>query len=75
MEKMNTIDFKVPLSGSKLFDTHAFVMAKKLCNKFPGLNYNMEQTYIHIFGELNDYWHTKWNQAVFQLGELDVELD
>lgn len=69
---MNTIDFKVPLSGSKLFDTHTLVMAKKLCDKFIGLHYNMEDTYIHIFGELNDFWLEKWNQAVFQLGELDL---
>ena len=69
---MNTIDFKVPLSGSKLFDMHSYVMAKKLCDKFPGLHYHMETTYIHIFGELDDYWLEKWNKAVFQLGELDI---
>lgn len=71
MEIMNTIDFKVPLSGSKLFDTHTLVMAKKLCDKFPGLHYNMEQDHIHIFGELNEYWTNEWNKAVFQLGEID----
>ena len=40
---MNEIDFHVPLSGSKLFDMNTLVMAKKLCDKFPGLNYNMEE--------------------------------
>ena len=70
---MNEIDFHVPLSGSKLFDTHSYVIAKKLCAKFPGLNYNMEDTSIHIFGELNDHWLEQWNKAVFQLGEIDFE--
>ena len=70
---MNTIDFKVPLSGSKLFDIHTIVMAKKLCDKFIGLQYSLEDSHVHIFGELNDYWMEQWNKAVFQLGELDLD--
>lgn len=71
METMNTIDFKVPLSNSMLFDTHSLVLAKKLCAKFPGLKYNMEQDHIHIFGELNEYWTAEFNKAVFQLGTIE----
>ena len=70
---MNEIDFHVPLSGSKLFDMNTLVMAKKLCDKFPGLNYNMEEKSVHIFGQLDDYWTDQWNKAVFQLGSIDVE--
>lgn len=71
METMNTVDFKVPLSGSKLFDTHTLVMAKKLCDKFPGLKYSMEDTYVHIFGDLNEYWAAEFNKAVFQIGAIE----
>ena len=71
MEIKNNIDFKVPLSGSKLFDMHTMVMAKRLCDKFPGLKYNMEQDHIRIFGDLNEYWTAEFNKAVFQLGELE----
>ena len=74
-ENFNEVDFKVPLSGSKLFDMNAYVTAKKLCNKFPGLSFNMETDYIHIFGKLNDYWHEKFNEAVFKLGEIDTETE
>ena len=68
---MNTIDFKVPLSGSKLFDVHNMIMAKKLCDKFPGLNYEVETDHIRIFGKLNEYWTAEWNKAVFQIGMLE----
>ena len=69
---MNAIDFKVPLSGSKLFDIHTMAVAKNLCDKFIGLDYKFEDDYIHIFGALNDYWFEQWNKAVFQLGEIDL---
>ena len=72
-EKMNTIDFKVPLSKSKLFDMNSYATAQKLCSKFPGLKCNMGDTHIHIWGELNDFWLEKWNKAVFSLGEIDIE--
>ena len=54
-----------------LFDMHSMLTAKKLCERFPGLQYNLEQDHIHIFGELNEYWATEFNKAVFQLGELE----
>ena len=73
---MHEINFSVPLSGSQLFDFHAIVTAKKLCDKFPPLDYIIAADHksITITGELNDYWFEKWNIAVFQLGDLDVDL-
>lgn len=68
---MSSVDFKVPLSGSMLFDTHTLLTAKKLCEKFPGLHYNMELDHVCIFGELNDYWTAEFNKALFQLGSLE----
>lgn len=68
---MNTIDFKVPLSGSMLFDTHTLATAKKLCDKFPGLQYIVKDSCVHIFGELNEYWTNEWNMAVFQIGTIE----
>lgn len=67
---MHKIEFSVPLSGSKLFDIMAEVTAKKLCAKFPGLQYEYKEKEIHIFGELNDYWYAEFNKAVFELGKL-----
>ncbi len=67
---MHKIEFSVPLSGSKLFDIMAEVTAKKLCAKFPGLQYEYKDKEIKIFGELNDYWYGEFNKAVFELGQI-----
>ncbi len=67
---MHKIEFSVPLSGSKLFDVMAEVTAKKLCAKFPGLQYEYRDKEIAIFGELNDYWYAEFNKAVFELGQI-----
>lgn len=72
LDQKYNIDFKVPLSGSKLFDINATVTAKKLCDKFPGLEYEVEQTYVRIYGNLNEYWTEKFNAAVFTVGSLDI---
>ena len=69
MEPKNVVEFTVPLSGSKLFDLHTLVTAKKLCDKFPGLNFAVQQDCIEIWGKLNDHWLAEWNKAVFQIGE------
>lgn len=68
----NKVDFIVPLSGSQLFDSHAYNTANKLCAKFPGLEFELEEKQIHIYGMLNDYWFQKFNEAVFQIGELEA---
>ena len=48
----------------------AEVTAKKLCSKFPGLQYEYKDKEIAIFGELNDYWYAEFNKAVFELGQI-----
>lgn len=63
---MNKIDFHVPLSGSKLFDVNSYVTAKKLCARFPGLQYEINEKDIHIFGELNDTWYADFNRALLE---------
>ena len=68
---MNKVDFTVPKSGSLLFDLHAEYVARELIAKFPGLEYEISKKEIHIFGELNDFWFDKFNEAVFRLGTLD----
>jgi len=68
---MNTVDFTVPLCGSKLFDLNTLLTAQNLCAKFPGLKYDhVDGKHIHIYGELSDYWMNEFNKAVFQLGEM-----
>ncbi len=70
-ENKNKIDFNVPKSGSLLFDLHAEYLARQLIAKFPGLQYEIFEKEIHIFGELNDYWFEKFNQTVFKIGVLE----
>jgi len=67
---MHEIDFKVPLSGSQLFDYHSYVTAKNLCSMFPNLQFTMKDNVIHIFGELNDVWYEQWCKAIFTIGEI-----
>ena len=68
---MNKVEFTVPLCGSDLFDMHSRVTAQRLCAKFIGLNYEVNDKSIRIYGELNDYWYNEFNKAVFQLGEIE----
>ena len=71
IDKMHKIDFTVPLSGSKLFDTLAYATAVRVTSKFPGLDFDYEDKDIRIHGELNDMWFNKWNNAVFyELGAI-----
>ena len=65
---MHEISLNVPLSGSKLFDIHSMATAEKLCARFPGLNYKLEEKSICIYGQLNDYWYSEYNKAVFEIG-------
>lgn len=73
---MHQIDFSVPLSGSQLFDYHAYATARNLCYMFP-LQFEVvaEPHSIHIFGELNDTWYESWCRAVFSLGETKIDFD
>ncbi len=71
-ENLHEIEFRVPLSGSQLFDIHAYATAKNLCSKFPGLNYEATQKEIHIFGSLNDYWYEEWVKSVFNMGNIEA---
>lgn len=71
MEHLNKVELNVPLSGSQLFDLNAYVTAKKLCEKFPGLVCDYEdKTKIRIHGELNDYWFGEYNKMVFEKSAL-----
>ena len=56
-ENLNKVEFTVPLSGSNLFDLHARVTAKHLCDLYPPLNYRVseDEKTITIYGNLNDF--------------------
>jgi len=68
MQDMHPIDFTVKLTGSKLFDICSYNMAKKMCEKFPGLKFETIPNAIRIFGELNDFWFDKYNKTMFESG-------
>lgn len=70
-ENWHDIDFRVPLSGSKLFDLNTTWTAEKLCSKFPGLKWRTVDNSVQIYGQLNDYWYDQFNIAVFQLGTIE----
>jgi hypothetical protein len=54
------------LTGSKLFDVVMYNTAQKLCTKYPGLNFEYEDSKsIRIFGELEDYWYEKYQLEMF----------
>ena len=64
--EMHEIDYEVKLTGSKLFDTVMFNTAKKLCEDFPGLDFEYDTTAIHIYGQLNEYWYQKYAEQMFE---------
>ena len=63
---MHNIDYRIPLTNSRLFDTVMYAAAKKLCGTFPGLSFTYERGEIHIFGNLSDYWYQQYNEAMFR---------
>lgn len=76
------INFTIPLSNSKLFDTHVIFTAKKLCDRFTGLYYttvnddnldkDQKPNSIKIFGMLSDSEYTDWCRIVFEIGNFEV---
>lgn len=62
---MHTIEYRIPLTGSKLFDIVMYNTATKLCEKYPGLNFKYDTKEILIYGELNDYWYQQYQEAMF----------
>ena len=66
--EMHKVEYTLNLTGSKLFDIVMFNTAKSLCADYPGLQFEYSKTQIRIFGELNDYWFAKYNEAMFENG-------
>lgn len=51
---MHTVDYKIPRTGSRLFDLVMVNAAKRLCMDLPKLKYEVQEKVIYISGELND---------------------
>lgn len=62
---MHPIEYRIPLTGSKLFDIVMYNTATKLCEKYPGLSFKYDTKEILIYGELNDYWYQQYQEAMF----------
>lgn len=64
---MNKIDFRVPLTGSMLFDFHQRAVVHELLRKFPELECeeNYEGNVIRISGELEQERYDEWHDIVF----------
>ncbi|MBQ9412740.1 MAG: hypothetical protein IJU29_06560 [Oscillospiraceae bacterium] len=63
--RTHTVDYRIKLTNSKLFDTMMYAGAVKLCGKFPGLQFRCEDHALHIFGELSDNWFQKYQEELF----------
>lgn len=67
--EMKKVEYVIQLTGSKLFDIIMHNTAKKLCDDFPGLNFEYDEKEIRVFGELNEYWYEKYEKVMFGKGE------
>ena len=63
--EMHKVEYSLQLTGSQLFDIVMYNTAKKLCSDFPGLKCDYDKTNIRIYGELNDFWYEKYQEAMF----------
>ncbi|MCD8001786.1 MAG: hypothetical protein LUE95_04275 [Oscillospiraceae bacterium] len=69
--EMHKIEYEIKLTGSKLFDVVMYNTAKKLCDDFPGLEFEYSKHEIKIFGELDDFWFQKYYETMFEkMGQL-----
>ncbi|MCD8240640.1 MAG: hypothetical protein LUB58_04550 [Oscillospiraceae bacterium] len=59
--EMHKIEYEIKLTGSKLFDVVMYNTAKKLCDDFPGLEFEYGEHEIKIFGELDFFSFQKNN--------------
>ena len=67
--EMKKVEYVIQLTGSKLFDIVMHNTARKLCDDFPGLNFEYDEKEIRVFGELNEYWYEKYEKVMFGKGE------
>lgn len=62
------VEYKIRLTGSKLFDMVMYNTAQNLCAEYPGLDFEYGDTEIRIFGELDEYWYKKYQERMFGEG-------
>lgn len=63
--EMKKVEYTIKLTGSKIFDIVMYNTAKKLCSDYPGLSFEYDDTSIRVFGELDEYWYEKYQEAMF----------
>lgn len=59
------VEYKIQLTGSKLFDMVMYNTAQNLCAEYPGLDFEYSKNEIRIFGELDEYWYKKYQERMF----------
>lgn len=62
------VEYKIQLTGSKLFDMVMYNTAQNLCAEYPGLDFEYGDNVIRIFGELDEYWYKKYQERMFGEG-------
>ena len=66
---LHKVEYVIQLTGSKIFDIVMYNTAKKLCMDYPGLTFDYDDKNIRVYGELDDYWYEKYQEAMFGQGE------
>lgn len=66
---MHKINYSIKLSGSQLFDMVMYNTAKKLCQDYPGLDFEYDMTAIYVYGQLDDEHYAKYQEEMFGKGE------
>lgn len=62
---MHKVTYNIPLTGSQLFDMVMYNTAKKLCEDYPGLEFEYDIKNIYVYGQLDDEHYAKYQEEMF----------
>ncbi len=62
---MHTVDYKIRLCGSLIFDSLMRQTAQKLCADFPNLSMDSDTKEITIHGDLDDNDYQRYQVAMY----------
>lgn len=66
---MHKVTYNIKLTGSKLFDMVMYNTAKKLCQDYPGLEFDYDIKNIYVYGQLDDEHYEKYQKEMFEKEE------
>lgn len=72
---VHKINQNIKLSGSQLFDMVMYNTVKKVCQEYPGLEFDYDITNIYIYGALDDEEYARYQKEVNGIDVNDQETD